>query len=323
MRRYVIRRLLLAVVMLLVMSVAFFALLHAIPGGADSVIGATNLRISPAARAAIRHKYGLDQPVYIQYLDWIANALHGDFGYSFISGLPVNSEIASRLPATLELFLAALGFALVVAIILGVSAAVRQYSLTDYVITVLSYAGIAMPVFWFALILQEVFGVQLHLLPTDGRASVSQDGFSQLEVFEDYAVHLILPAIVLSVQFIAQWSRYLRSSMLDVVKQDYIRTARMKGLASRTVFFRHALRNALIPLVTVVAIGFGGIMGGAVVTETVFSWPGLGRLFLQAADGRDYPTLLAYLLLGAACVIVFNLIADILYAVIDPRIRYS
>ena len=323
MRRYVIRRLLLAVLMLWVMSVFFFGLLHAIPGGPDAVIGATNPRISLAARRAIRIKFGLDKPVPVQYVNWLTNAVHGDFGYSFISGRAVSDEIRDRVPATLELFIAALGFALVLAILLGVAAAVRQYSLGDYLITILAYAGISMPIFWIALILQEIFGVQLRILPTFGRSNLDTTGFSQLEVLQDYAVHLILPMCVLSIQFIAQWSRYLRSSMLDVIKQDYIRTARMKGLSSRAVFFRHALRNALIPLVTVVAIGFGGIAGGAVITETVFAWPGLGSLFIRAAGLPDYPTLLAYLLLGAASVILFNLVADILYAVIDPRIRYS
>jgi peptide/nickel transport system permease protein len=323
MRRYIIRRLLLAVLMLWVMSVFFFALLHAIPGGPDAVIGASNPRVSLAARAAIRHKFGLDQPVPVQYVAWVSNAVRGDFGYSFISGLPVSDVITARVPATLELFGAALAFALVLAILLGVAAAVRQYSLGDYLITILAYAGISMPVFWLALILQEIFGVQLKILPTFGRTLTDTTGFSQLEVLQDYAVHLILPMCVLSIQFIAQWSRYLRSSMLDVIKQDYIRTARMKGLSSRAVFFRHALRNALIPLVTVVALGFGSIAGGAVITETVFAWPGLGSLFIQAANLPDYPTLLAYLMLGAATVILFNLIADILYGVIDPRIRYS
>lgn len=323
MRRYVIRRLLQAVVMLWIMSIAFFALLHAIPGGPDQTVGATNPRLSLAARAALKARYGLDKPLPIQYFTWLGNSLHGDFGYSLLNSLPVSTEISTVLPNTVELFVTALLIALILAIFLGVTAAVRQYSLTDYTITVLSYIGISMPIFWFALLLQEFFGVQLHIFPVYGQNSVDRSGFNQLDYFEDYVVHLVLPAIVLSLAFMAYWSRYLRSSMLDVVKQDYIRTARMKGLSSRAVFFRHALRNALIPLVTVVALSFGGIAGGAVVTETIFAWPGMGRLFLTALDLPDYPTLLAYLILGSACVIFFNLVADILYAVIDPRIRYS
>jgi peptide/nickel transport system permease protein len=323
MRRYLIRRVVQAVFMLFVMSIVFFTLLHLIPGGPDAVIGANNPHITPIQRAAIRHRFGLDQPVPIQYLSWLGNALHGDFGISFSNSLPVAQELAARIPATLELFLTALGFALILAILLGVTAAVKQYSITDYLITVLSYIGISMPVFWFALLLQELFGVQLGLLPVFGRTAADTTSFTNLEIFEDYVVHLILPAIVLSLLFIATWSRFLRSSMLEVIKQDYIRTARMKGLGARQVFFRHALRNALIPLVTVVAISFGGIAGGAIITETIFAWPGLGRLFLVAVNFPDYPTLLAYLLFGAASVIFFNLVADILYGVIDPRIRYS
>jgi peptide/nickel transport system permease protein len=323
MRRYLIRRVVQAVFMLFVMSIVFFTLLHLIPGGPDAVIGANNPHITPIQRAAIRHRFGLDQPVPIQYLSWLGNALHGDFGISFSNSLPVAQELAARIPATLELFLTALGFALIMAILLGVTAAVKQYSITDYLITVLSYIGISMPVFWFALLLQELFGVQLGLLPVFGRTAADTTSFTNLEIFEDYVVHLILPAIVLSLLFIATWSRFLRSSMLEVIKQDYIRTARMKGLGARQVFFRHALRNALIPLVTVVAISFGGIAGGAIITETIFAWPGLGRLFLVAVNFPDYPTLLAYLLFGAASVIFFNLVADILYGVIDPRIRYS
>jgi len=180
-----------------------------------------------------------------------------------------------------------------------------------------------MPVFWFGLILQEIFGVGLHWLPVFGNTSADTSGFSQADLILDRVEHLILPAIMLSVLFIATWSRYLRSSMLDVVKQDYVRTAKAKGLSSRAVFFRHALRNALIPLVTVVALSFGGIVGGAVVTETVFAWPGMGSLFFSALGLPDYPVLMAFLLLGSASVIAFNLLADILYAVIDPRIRYS
>jgi peptide/nickel transport system permease protein len=320
--RYIIRRLIQAVVMLFVMSIGFFLLLHAIPGGPESVLGG-NPHLTAAQRALYRHRLGLDKPLPFQYFDWLGKLLHGDFGNSYLNGLPVINEIGTRLGATLELFLAALAFALVCAVLFGVLAAVRQYSILDYAITVFSYAGISMPIFWIALILQEIFGVQLRLLPTFSNQSADTTGFSSTDYFIDGFLHLILPAIVLSIQFIALWSRYLRSSMLDVIKQDYVRTARMKGLSGRKVFFRHALRNALIPLVTVVAIGFGGILGGAVVTETVFAWPGMGLLFTTALNALDFPTLLTFLILGAANVILFNLIADILYGVIDPRIRYS
>jgi len=321
MRRYVIRRLIQSVFILFLLSIGLFALIHAIPGGPEKVF------LSPhqteAARKAIIHNFGLDQPLPIQYWNWLKGVLHGDFGTSFTDNQSVASDIFARFPATLELFVASLSFALVVSIIFGVVAAVRQYSITDYTLTILSYLGISLPVFWFALILQTIFGVQLRVLPVFGQSSPVTTGFSVFDHFEDYAVHLILPAIVLSILFIAGWSRYLRSSMLDTVKQDYVRTARSKGLSSRAIFFRHALRNALIPFITVVAIDFGGIASGAVITETVFAWPGIGYLFYDALNDRDYPVLMAMLLLAAAFVILFNLIADILYGVVDPRIRYS
>jgi peptide/nickel transport system permease protein len=321
MRRYVIRRLIQAVFILFLLSIGLFALIHAIPGGPERVFLAPHQ--TAAARAALIHKFGLDQPLPIQYWNWLTGALHGDFGLSFTDNQPVLSDIFARFPATLELFVASLSFALVVSIIFGVVAAVRQYSITDYTLTILSYLGISLPVFWFALILQTIFGVQLRLLPVFGQSSPVTTGFSVFDHIQDYAVHLILPAIVLSILFIAGWSRYLRSSMLDTVKQDYVRTARSKGLSPRVVFFRHALRNALIPFITVVAIDFGGIASGAVITETIFAWPGIGYLFYDALNDHDYPILIAMLLFAAASVIIFNLIADILYGVVDPRIRYS
>jgi peptide/nickel transport system permease protein len=225
-------------------------------------------------------------------------------------------------PATVELFGAALLFALFIAVPLGIISAVRHYGLIDYSITLLSYFGISMPIFFFALVMQEVFAVKLGLLPDFGRSSDATYA-SGFDYFLDYLLHLILPMIVLSLAFMAGWSRYMRSSMLEVVRQDYMRTAQAKGLAPLQVLVGHGVRNALIPLLTVVAIDFGGIAGGAAVTETVFAWPGLGRLFLEALSARDYPILLAMLLMSAVVVILFNLLADVLYGVLDPRIRYN
>lgn len=321
MRRYIIRRLVQAVVMIFIMSVVFFLLIHLIPGGPDRVFFSP--RTPLAARQHLRHEYGLDQPLYVQYLSWFTQVLRGNFGFSFSDGQPVLSDLGALFPNTLELFLTALIFALIVAIILGVLAAVRQYSLTDYTATVLAYFGISMPIFFFGLMLQIIFGDTLHLLPTSGIATPNAPDFTPLENFQDRVVHLILPALVLSLLFIAGWSRYLRSSMLDVVKQDYIRTARAKGLSGRVVFFRHALRNALIPLLTQVAIDFGAVAGGAAITETVFAWPGVGKFFLDSLTHRDYPVLMAMLLISTASVLLFNLLADALYSVVDPRIRYS
>jgi peptide/nickel transport system permease protein len=320
MGRYIIRRLLQAVPLLVLLSIFMFSLIHLLPGGPEEVL--FNPRASAEVRAALRAKFGLDQPLYIQYLKWVGNALRGDFGFSFASFQPVSDILVQTFPRTLELFGLALCLALIVAIFLGVVSAVRQGTITDYVVTTLSYFGIAMPIFVFGLFAQDIFGVRLHWLPVSGTATAGVI-FDPFNGFIDHLLHLILPTIVLSISFLAGWSRYMRSSMIEVIKQDYMRTARAKGVDPVTILIKHALRNAVIPLITVVALDFGQIAGGATITEGIFAWPGMGKLFIDALGSRDFPILLAMLLLGAVFVITFNLIADILYAVVDPRIRYS
>lgn len=320
MGRYILRRLLQAIPLLLLVSVAMFALIHLLPGGPDAVI--FNPHLDAAGRAALRARFGLDAPLPIQYLKWLGNSLTGDFGFSFVTNEPVSAVLAQRFPATLELFGSALIVALVVAIVLGVVSAMRQGTITDYALTTVSYFGIAMPIFLFGLFAQDIFGVWLHWLPTSG---IATDGvtFNAFNAAWDRLNHLLMPMSVLAITFIAGWSRYMRSSMIEVKKQDYMRTARAKGVSTLPLLMRHALRNAVIPLITVVAIDFGAVAGGAAITESVFAWPGMGQLFISSLESRDFPVLLAMLLLGAVFVVTFNLIADILYAVMDPRIRYS
>lgn len=320
MGRYIIRRLLQAIPLLFLISIVMFALIHLLPGGAEQVI--FNPRMSPAARAALRAAFGLDQPLWVQYIKWLGNALIGNFGFSFVDFQPVSATIAARFPATLELFGVALLFALLIAIVFGVTSAVRQGTLTDYTLTTLAYFGIAMPIFVFGLAAQYIFGVQLHWLPTSGRETLGYT-FDPFNTVLDRFLHLILPTLVLSITFIAGWSRYMRSSMIEVTKQDYMRTARAKGVSPIPLLMRHALRNAVIPLITVVALDFGQVAGGAAITEGIFAWPGMGLLFLESLTSRDYPVLLAMLLISSVFVVAFNLIADILYATADPRIRYS
>lgn len=320
MGRYIIRRLIQAVPLLILISIAMYTLIRLLPGGPDQVI--FNPHLSAAGRAALRAKFGLDQPIPIQYLKWAGNVLQGDFGYSFATNQPVSAILAQRFPNTLELFVSALVLALILAIILGIIAAVRQGSVIDFTLMALSYLGISTPVFVLGLVAQNVFGVQLHWLPTSGTATLGYT-LSPVDAFIDHIEHLILPMMVLAVAFIAGWSRYMRSSMIEVTKQDYMRTAKAKGLAPTTALLRHAVRNAVIPLITVVAINFGSVAGGAAITEGVFAWPGMGLQFLQSLDARDYPVLMAMLILSAVFVVAFNLIADVLYAVMDPRIRYS
>lgn len=320
MGRYIIRRVLQAIPLLFLVSIVVFALIHLIPGGADAVF--LNPKLSGAARAAIRHNLGIDQPIVIQYFVWIKGAITGNFGNSFVDGQTVLSDVGARVGPTIELFGSALLFALVLAIPLGVISAVRQYSLVDYAITFFSYFGISMPVFFFALIMQEIFAAKLGWLPDFGRSS-DEPFASPFDYFLDYLLHLILPMIVLSLLFMAQWGRFMRSSMLDVKRQDYMRTAKSKGLGPVAVLARHGMRNAMIPVLTVVALDFGSIAGGAAVTETIFAWPGLGSFFILSLTGRDYPVLMAMLLMAAVVVIFFNLLADVLYGVLDPRIRYT
>jgi len=320
MGRYVIRRILQAIPLLFLLSIAMFGLIHLLPGGADAVL--SNPRLTAAARAALRVRMGLDDPFYIQYVKWISAALTGNFGYSFNTNELVSTIVARRFPATLELFGIAFLVALMLAILIGVISAVRQGTATDYSLTILAYVGISMPAFLLGLLLQDIFGVWLRWLPTSGTGSYGAV-LSPFASLIDHLQHLILPVIALSILFIAGWSRYMRSSMIEVVKQDYMRTARAKGVGTRALLVRHALRNAVIPLITIVALDFGAIAGGATITEGVFAWPGMGLLFIDSLDRRDYPVLIAMLMLSAFFVIAFNLIADILYAVMDPRIRYS
>jgi peptide/nickel transport system permease protein len=266
---------------------------------------------------AYRERLGVDRPLPVQYVRWLGGALRGDLGVSFSTTRPVSEMIVERLPATLELMGASFLLAAALAFGLGVFSAVRQYSWFDHVGTGLSFVGIAMPVFWFALILQLVFAVWLGWLPVAGTETV---GASSLG---DHLLHLVLPASVLSFRYVAGWSRYLRSSMLDALRADFVRTARAKGLSERVVVGGHALRNAMIPVVSVMALNLSGLFSGAVITETIFAWPGIGRMFVQAMFSRDYPLLMGILLLGSTMVVVFNLVADILYGVLDPRIRYE
>ncbi len=225
--------------------------------------------------------------------------------------------IWERLPATLELMGVSLLFAALIAIALGIYSALRPYSLIDFLGTGFSFLGIAMPVFWFGLILQMVFSVKLGWLPVSGTETVGDTSLG------DHLAHLILPGLVLSFRNIAGWSRYLRSSLLEVMGADYVRTARAKGLPERAVVGVHALRNALIPLISIMALSLAGLFSGAVITETIFAWPGIGRLFVQAMFARDYPLLMGILLIGSFLVLVFNLVADMLYGFLDPRIRYD
>jgi peptide/nickel transport system permease protein len=317
MMAYTVRRLLQMLPLLFGISVVLFAVIQAAPGGPEGALLESGRFIDPAVIDAYRERLGVDQPVPVQYFRWLTAALGGDLGISFSTTRPVAEMIGERLPATLELMGAAFLLAAIVAIFLGVFSALRQYSWFDHLGTGISFVGIAMPVFWFALILQLTFSVYLGWLPIAGTETVGESSLG------DHLAHLVLPTIVLSFNYIAGWSRYLRSSMLGVLRADYVRTARAKGLPERRVVGVHALRNALIPLLSIMALNLSSLFSGAVITETVFAWPGIGRMFVQAMFARDYPLLMGILMLSSLMVIVFNLVADLLYGYLDPRIRYE
>ena len=312
MSTYLVRRLLGTVPLLLGISAVSFVFMQALPGGPDTLL-ARNTRLTAEQLAAIRHNLGLDQPWWVQYFKWLWSLMRGDFGISFTEYRPASEVILERVPNTVQLVAASLVLTLVLAVLLGILAAVWQYSIFDHVVTSLSFFGLAMPVFWFGLMLQLLFAVQLGWLPSADMG----EGWSI-----DYLRHLILPMVTLALGTVAGWSRYLRSSMLEVLHQDYVRTARAKGLRKATVIARHALRNALIPFVTVVMLDTPLYLTGAVVTETIYNWPGMGRLFFDSLSARDYPVLMGLLVLGAVLIVLFNILADLMYGFLDPRIRY-
>lgn len=308
------RRILQAIPLLLLISILVFALLHAAPGGPLAIF-LENPNVRPEDIERLRRSLGLDRPLPVQYLAWLKGFVVGDWGFSFADGRPVLARMAERIPATLELIVASLVIAFVAAIPAGVAAAARRRGLFDRGVTVLSLAGISLPTFWFGLLLQLLFAVSLGWLPSSGRTSILGGDFV------DRVRHLILPAIVLATVHAAVWTRYLRSSMLDVLAQRFILSARGRGIPAGRVTYRHALGNALLPLVTIVFLDAAIMVSGAVVTESVFAWPGLGGLFTEALARRDYTVLMAFLMVTSTSVIVLNLLADLSYRLLDPRVR--
>lgn len=320
MRAYLIRRVLQAIPLLFGISVIVFLLLQMTPGGPLAAGEGGASSASTQQIEQMQARLGLDDPLYVQYLRWLGGMLTGDWGTSFNSGTPVLEAIGGRLPTTIMLSGSAFVVSIVLALVVGIVAAVRHRSAFDYVSTGLSFAGLAIPSFWFGLMLLYVFSFQLDWLPSSGLHDLRnpKDGF---EGFLDTVRHLIMPVTVLSLVSVASLTRYVRSSMLDVLGQDYIRTARGSGLSERTVILGHALRNAAIPVVTVAVVTIPELFLGAVITESIFGLPGMGRLFIESATARDYPVLLGILVIAAVLVVTANLLADVLYSRLDPRIR--
>ncbi len=316
--KYAAKRIAQAIPMLLAVSIIIYALLQAMPGDPLDMY-LENPSASPEAIEAIKEAHGLNQPVYIQYLDWLTGILTGDWGVSINSQRQVIDVIGERVVPTLQLTATSFLLALVIALPLGVRSAIKKGETFDNVTTPLTFFGISMPSFWFGLMLQLLFAVTLHWLPSAGRYSLGGPGAGSVL---DLLRHLIMPSIVLALIYIASWTRYARSNYLEVLGQDYIRTARAKGLKERVVLYKHALRNALIPMVTVVMLDIPVLFSGAVITETVFAWPGMGSLFFDSLTKQDFPILMGILMVNAVLVILSNLLADIIYAALDPRIKY-
>ena len=265
----------------------------------------------------MRVAFGLDKPIPEQYVRWLFAFLSGNWGISFRTGQPVLEVILERLPATLLLSGTAFALSLMIAIPIGVLAATRRYSKLDTFFTIVSFSGISIPVFWVGLMAQLLFAIWLGWLPAGGYQTVGNGSFM------DIISHMIMPVCILSFATVAGWSRYVRASLIDVIGQDYIRTARAKGQTPRKVIWRHAMRNALMPIVTVVALDLVQIVSGAVITETIFSWPGIGRLFVEAMDGRDYPVLMGLMMISSFTMVAANFAADMIYTFIDPRVRLA
>ncbi len=311
--RFVVRRVVQAVPLLVLISVLVFALIHAAPGGPLEMYLA-NPNVRPEDIERLRVALGLDRPITEQYLAWLKGFIVGEWGYSFTDGRPVLERLLERLPATLELIASAVLVAALAALPLGVFGALKKGGWLDHTTTVVSFAGISLPVFWVGLLLQLVFAVALGWLPSSGRASFGDGDLT------DRLSHVIMPAIVLAAVHAAAWSRFLRSSMGTAVQQRFILAARARGIHERRVVWRHALQNALLPFVTVLMMDAAIMVTGAVITESVFAWPGLGSLFTEALARRDYTVLMAFLMMTSAAVVFLNLAADVLYHILDPRV---
>jgi peptide/nickel transport system permease protein len=321
MQRFLTRRLAHGVIILVGLSVLMFTLLVFTPGDPVELIATSNPDVRPEDIKALRQYYGLDDPAYVRYFKWLRSVVKGDLGYSRTYGTPVAKIIGERLKNTLQLVAFAVILAFVVGVAAGIYSALHQYSAADYAVTVVAFAGHSVPVFWQGIVFILIFAVWIPWFPAGGMMTPGvAPGWPAIW---DRVLHLVLPVVVLATFNTAGWARYMRSSMLEVIRQDYVRTARAKGNPEPVVINRHALRNALIPIITLVALSIPATLGGALLTETVFSWPGMGLLFYQAVLGHDYNVAMAVLLFLALLTVLFNLVADVTYAIADPRIRYE
>ncbi len=318
MTQYILRRLLIIIPVLLGVTIVVFILINLIPGDPAAFYVSPDQGSNPEQMALVRERLGLNQPLPIRYVKWLGQTLTGDFGYRTKNGDPVGPVIWLRLQNTMLLAGLAMLLGASIGIVLGVFTAVRQYSVWDYALTALSFLGVAMPAFIVGIFGLYVFALKIPLFPAGGISTVGKDSS-----ILDTLYHAILPASLLSLNYLASFMRYTRFSLLEVLKQDYVSNARAKGLRESRVIYVHALRNALLPVITAIGLSLPGLVVGAVFMETIFSWPGMGTLYLDAVMSRDYPLIMGMNLISASVILMTNLLTDITYAYVDPRIRYS
>lgn len=318
---YISRRLLMMVPLLFGITIITFTVIHLAPGSPVDVQTEMPLKDSVQAREKLNRLYGLDKPLHIQYINWLKRIARLDFDRSFVDGRNVKDKIFESVRITIGINVLSILLIFMIAVPVGVISAVKQHSAFDKISTLVVFVGYSTPTFWLALLLMILFGVYLGWLPISGIQSVDTSGMNMLERILDIAKHLILPVGVSAFGGIAGLSRYSRSSMLEVIRQDYIRTARAKGLSERSVVIKHAFKNALMPIVTILGLMVPALIGGSVIFETIFAIPGMGKLFIDSAFARDYPTIMGVLTIGAVLTLLGNLIADVSYALADPRIR--
>ncbi|MBS3788104.1 ABC transporter permease [Candidatus Bipolaricaulota bacterium] len=321
-KKYIIRKLLTAIPTFLIATIILFSLLHIAPSGpVEIMVRSSGKTMDPGMIEELRSQYGLDKPLHQQYFRWLSNFFTGDLGYSYVTNQRLNSILPEKILLTLELVLVANVFSVAFAVVLGVIAAVRKNSFLDNFLSSFALFTYSMPLFWVGLLALYVFSLKLGLTPVGGVTSLGKD-FTGFAAIADNLYHLILPASVLSLAYLAYYFRLIRSSMLDVLNKEYVVAARAKGVKELAVIFKHALRNALLPLITLFAVSLGFVLAGSVVIETIFGWPGLGRFLVTAAFNRDYTALLSLNAIIVIMVLFANLVADIACAYVDPRIKY-
>lgn len=320
---YILRRILQTIVVIVILSYVCFGLITLMPGDPVELMISANPKITAEDVTRLREFYGLDTPIYKRYYSWVSDLAKGELGYSRIYRIPVSEMIGPSLRATAILSLSSLTLSLLIGIPLGILCALRPNSKLDYSINFFSFAGISMPSFWLGIVLIIIFSVNLGWLPASGYQTTGLQYSSWWDELLDKSKYLILPVISLSIQSIGRFSRFARSSMLEAMRNDFIRTARAKGLSRQVVIWRHGFRNALIPLVTIIAISLSSVFSGALITETVFAYPGAGRLIYSSIMGNDYNVAMISFVISISMVLLLNLVADLMYGVVDPRISYS